>query len=116
MKASSEIIRGLREDKDLSQIDLGKLLGTTQQQYSCYETGATELPNRVLLILADYYGVSTDYILGRTQCTQGVDALNKKVDTNHTVGELISDVLALDKAGRAYVLESIALQKAKAKS
>ena len=115
MKTYLEILRDLREDKDLSQADMEKVVGATQQQYSRYETGITELPVRTLSILADFYGVSTDYILGRTKSTQGVDALNKKVDTDHTVGEVISDILALDKAGRAFVLECIALQKAKTK-
>jgi len=113
MKTYSEILCDLREDKDLSQATLGKLLGITQQQYSSYESGVSGLPIRALLILADFYGVSTDYILGRTKSMQNLDALNKKVDASHTVGEIVSDLLALDHAGRAFVLESLALQKVK---
>ncbi|MBR6393669.1 MAG: helix-turn-helix transcriptional regulator [Ruminococcus sp.] len=50
-----------------------KLLKTTQPQYSRYETGERDLPIRHLVTLADYYNVSTDYILGRTN--------NKKLST-----------------------------------
>ncbi|MBR6983971.1 MAG: helix-turn-helix transcriptional regulator [Ruminococcus sp.] len=59
-------LRDLREDMDLEQKDIAKLLGTTQPQYSRYETGERELPIRHLVTLADFYKVSTDYILGRT--------------------------------------------------
>lgn len=59
-------LKDLREDKDLQQSDIAKLLNTTQPQYSRYETGERELPIRHLVTLADFYGVSADYILGRT--------------------------------------------------
>lgn len=59
-------LKDLREDMDLQQSDIAKLLKTTQPQYSRYETGERELPLRHLVTLADYYNVSADYILGRT--------------------------------------------------
>lgn len=59
-------LKDLREDKDLQQSDIAKLLKTTQPQYSRYETGERELPIRHLVTLADFYDVSADYILGRT--------------------------------------------------
>jgi len=59
-------LRDLREDEDLQQSDIAKLLRTTQPQYSRYETGERELPVRHLVTLADFYKVSADYILGRT--------------------------------------------------
>lgn len=59
-------LKDLREDKDLQQSDIAKLLHTTQPQYSRYETGERELPIRHLVTLADFYNVSADYILGRT--------------------------------------------------
>ena len=59
-------LKDLREDMDLQQSDIAKLLKTTQPQYSRYETGERDLPIRHLVTLADYYNVSTDYILGRT--------------------------------------------------
>ncbi|MBQ6180074.1 MAG: helix-turn-helix transcriptional regulator [Ruminococcus sp.] len=59
-------LKDLREDMDMQQSDVAKLLNTTQPQYSRYETGERELPLRHLVTLADFYNVSTDYILGRT--------------------------------------------------
>lgn len=59
-------LKDLREDNDLTQRYVAKLLNTTQPQYSRYETGEREIPIRHLVTLADFYHVSTDYILGRT--------------------------------------------------
>lgn len=60
-------LRDLREDSDKSQREIGKLLGTTQQQYAKYEAGIQEIPTHHLLTLADYYDVSVDYLLGRIE-------------------------------------------------
>lgn len=62
----NEKIRYLRERKGLKQEDVAKLLDTTQQQYSRYENG-TEMPYSLLIKLALFYNVSTDYILGLTK-------------------------------------------------
>lgn len=59
-------LRDLREDKDMNQTQIAKLLFTSQTVYSRYERGVLTIPVEHLLILADFYGVSTDYILGRT--------------------------------------------------
>ena len=60
-------IRDLREDADLSQKALAKLLGVHQTTYSDYELGRLNVPVSALHILADHYGVSVDYLLGRTE-------------------------------------------------
>lgn len=57
-------IRELREDHDLSQIQVATHLGTSQTMYSRYERGANELPIHHLISLSRLYDVSTDYILG----------------------------------------------------
>ena len=59
-------IRDLREDHDKTQQEIARILGTSQTMYARYERGANELPIRHLLKLCDFYGVSADYILGRT--------------------------------------------------
>ena len=61
-----ERIRNLREDKDLKQEDVAKLLNCTQACYSNYENGKRDIPTEVLDVLASFYDVSTDYLLGRT--------------------------------------------------
>ena len=59
-------IRDLREDNDKTQKEIADYLGTSQTMYARYERGANELPIRHLIALCDYYNVSADYILGRT--------------------------------------------------
>ena len=61
-----ERIRGLREDNDLTQAQVAKILDMSQTGYSKYETGENDIPTRVLIKLADFYGTTTDYLLGRT--------------------------------------------------
>ena len=57
----------LREDRDLKQKDLATYLQVHQTTYSDYELGHLNVPVSVLHELADYYGVSVDYLLGRTK-------------------------------------------------
>lgn len=59
-------MRNLREDYDKTQSDVATFLGTSQTMYARYERGANELPVRHLLRLAEYYGVSLDYLCGLT--------------------------------------------------
>jgi len=59
-------LKDLREDKDLVQKQVAAILGIDQRVYSNYETGKREIPTRFICTLADFYGVSTDYLLGRT--------------------------------------------------
>ena len=60
-------LRDLREDADLTQKQVGKLLQTTQQQYAKYELGVQEMPTHHIITLADYYNVSVDYLVGRSE-------------------------------------------------
>lgn len=59
-------IRDLREDNDKTQQEIANYLGMKQPQYYRYETGSSDIPLDILIKLADFYGVSVDYILGRT--------------------------------------------------
>jgi len=59
-------IRNLREDNDLTQKELGEKLNMTQRTYAYYESGQRTISPEVLIKLADFYDVSVDYILGRT--------------------------------------------------
>ena len=64
MKSYADILRELREDRDLTQSQVARVLGTTQQVYSRYERGVNEMPVHHLRTLCRYYHVSTDYVLG----------------------------------------------------
>ena len=70
-------LKDLREDKDLFQKDIAKLLKTTQQYYSEYEKGIRLIPIDKLDILATFYETSIDYILGRTNIKEAYPK-NKK--------------------------------------
>ena len=59
-------IRALREDTDMTQTDLAKLLDMSQTGYSKYETGENDIPTAVLIQLANIHHTSVDYILGLT--------------------------------------------------
>ena len=62
-------LRDLREDRDLLQQDIAKVLDISQTVYSRYERGYQTIPVVHLIKLADFYNTSTDYILGRTNIT-----------------------------------------------
>ena len=59
-------IRALREDKDLTQTELANHLHITQKSYSRYENGERGIPTEILIEIANFHGVSIDYILNRT--------------------------------------------------
>ncbi|MBE6933610.1 MAG: helix-turn-helix transcriptional regulator [Ruminococcaceae bacterium] len=59
-------IRDLREDKDLTQREMGEILSCSQRVYSNYERGDIDIPTGTLIKLADFHNVSVDYLLDRT--------------------------------------------------
>lgn len=59
-------LRDMREDKDLRQREIAEILNVSQTTYTRYESGELDIPSAALVKLADFYGVSVDYILGRT--------------------------------------------------
>ena len=60
-------LRDLREDKDLKQDDIARILKITRQQYQLYESGKRKLPIDLLTELCKFYDVSADYILGLSE-------------------------------------------------
>lgn len=65
-------IRDLREDADISQTEMGKHLNVSQRAYSHYENGSRDIPVNILIAFADFFNVSIDYLLERTD--------NKKIN------------------------------------
>ena len=57
-------IRELREDSDMTQTQVAKIIGMSQTGYSKYETGENDIPTQILIRLSELYDVSTDYLLG----------------------------------------------------
>lgn len=79
MRNFIEKIRGLREDNDLTQVQIASVLGTSQTMYARYERGANEMPIHHLITLCKFYNVSADYLLDtvptklRKQKTKPID-------------------------------------------
>ena len=67
-------IQDLRTDADLSQKQLSEILHISQRSYSHYETGSRNIPVEMLIRLANYYDISVDYLVGRTDKKE----MNKK--------------------------------------
>jgi len=61
-----ERLKEIRKDRDLSQEDIAKILKMPQEQYSRYERGLRSIPIEKIAILAKFYNVSVDYLLGLT--------------------------------------------------
>ena len=59
-------IRDLREDRDMTQKQMGEVLSCSQRVYSNYERGELDIPTEILIKLADFHEVSVDYLLNRT--------------------------------------------------
>ena len=113
MKNYKDIIRELRIDKDLKQSDVAKVLGIRQQHYSKYEIGEHEMPIWILESLANYYNVSTDFLLGRTKCRDSGDVLNSNILENISVGEITTDILNLSIENRIIIVDIVKTYSAK---
>lgn len=68
-----ERIRDLREDNDLKQKDLASYLSVDQSTYSDYENGRINVPVDMLIKIAEYYNISLDYLVGRSNTKEFVD-------------------------------------------
>ena len=71
-------IRDLREDSDRTQQDIADVLNMHRSVYRRYESGQRETPAWVIIKLADYYRVSTDYLLGRTDQREPYPSARRK--------------------------------------
>lgn len=69
----SQRLRDLREDRDLSQEEVAKILNTTQSYYAQYENGKRELPFSRAIELAKFYNVSLDYLAGIISISERLD-------------------------------------------
>lgn len=67
MKMKYKNIRSIREDNDVTQQQMAELLNVSQNTYSQYETGKIEWTASTLIMIADYFNVSVDYLLDRTK-------------------------------------------------
>ena len=92
-------LRELRKDKNVTQIDIAKYLSVSREAYSQYETGRREMNYETMFLLADYFSVSIDYLLGRYEHNPMV--VNKKE------AHLIDLYRLLDERGKASIESSL---------
>ena len=67
LKILGERLQMLRKERNKRQVDIAELIGVTQAHYQRVEKGKINIPTLTLCVLADYFEVSTDYLLGRTE-------------------------------------------------
>lgn len=96
-------LRDLREDKDLMQTDIAKLINLSVRQYGLYERGKTDIPLEKALILSDYYNVSLDYIAGRTNDKIGFN----KSDLPNSEIEILKKIRSLSIERKSRLLERL---------
>lgn len=114
-KTTSDLLRDLREDKDMSQREVAEVLGISQQQYSQYESGLSELSLRYFSKLAELFDVSADYLLGRTERSKDKSFKNVYVTRDCSCTKLMDSILMLSDDGRKSVVEYVELQRIKEK-
>ena len=93
MKSVMELLYELRVDHDLTQAEVGAVLGISQQHYSKYETGEYELPLRHFVSLANYYQVSADYLIGRHHNLELKEEDMVYLTAQYSCGNLLRDVM-----------------------
>ena len=95
MARFGELLSELRQDHKMTQKELARKLHVTDGTISNYENGV-HLPDvEKLSFIADIFGVTTDYLLGRCQSNQSPDVFERLVIDNKTVGSLIDDISSL---------------------
>ena len=107
MAQFGDLLAELRQDRGLTQSELGKVISVTSGTISNYEHGF-HLPDlEKLVLLADYFGVSTDYLLGRISSNLPIDVLQKALTDGTPVSDVIHSLSILllisDMAFRAMV-------------
>ena len=95
-------LKELRKSKKLNQKDIADYLGITQQAYQKYEYGTSEMSGSTITKLADFYGVTTDYLLGREPAPNPFADLNLSEDDE---AEVIAKYMSLPLEIRACMLD-----------
>lgn len=101
-----QLLKDLRKSKGLNQAELAKLIDVSVQAYQKYEYGTAEPTFDSVCTLADFYGVSTDYLLGREQPDQPpIDQLEKQFNMSVLEKRIINNYLSLPKELRSDLMD-----------
>ena len=100
-----ELLAKLRKEQGVLQKDIAAYLGVTVATISNYEKGVHSPDYETLVKLADYFNVSTDYLLQRTDYKAGINILNKQLVTDYTVSDLLNTLMQLDQHSMESLLD-----------
>lgn len=106
-------LRELRKSRGIPQEVMGRILGTTQQTISRIENGKYDIPNDILLGTAEYFNVTTDYILNRTDIKRGLESqiqVNKKLDDYYDFIMMYEDLNDKDRETVSIIVEHLRRQ------
>ena len=97
MAKFGELLSELRKDRNMTQRDLAQVLYVTTGTISNYENGAHFPDVEKLIDISEFFGVTTDYLLGRTSYSYSLDVLNKQLANGMSVGELVDMVANMNE-------------------
>ncbi len=97
-------LKQLRARKGILLKELAQELHCSVGTVSNYENGVHSPDLDTLILLADYYGVSVDYLLGHTRCSCPVDVLEQSIQDGYTVGRFLELLPCLDDKDKAYLV------------
>ena len=107
MKGIGDTLANLRKEKELGQKEMASLLNLSVGTISNYENGVHSPDLETLCKLADFFGVTTDYLLGRTEYRCPPEVLNCYVALHFTAQDIVNTVLSLDKGTQATVVDFV---------
>lgn len=111
-----EIIEELRQDRGLSQKELGKIINRSDSTISNYESDTYPPDIETLQKIADYFEVSTDYILRRCRLKYSTDLLDIVLGPDFTVGDFLNTLIEMDTESKNHLLYYVSLLKKNANS
>ena len=116
MRSFGEILTSLREERGIYQKELAAILKVSVGTVSNYENNIHFPDQEALLQLADYFGVTVDYLLGRTSYRYSLDTLNEEYAPGMTVAELVDIVQHFSPQNTASFLDYIELLQLRQKA
>ena len=109
MAAFGDILNELREERGIYQKELAAYLNVSISTVSNYEQNVHQPDSETLCKLADYFGVTTDYLLGRTTYRYDPARLNKSIAAHYTAADLLNSALQLSSRDRTSLLDYLEL-------
>ena len=111
MKGIGDTLANLRKEKELGQKEMASLLNLSVGTISNYENGVHSPDLETLCKLADFFGVTTDYLLGRTEYRCSPETLKQYIARDYAIQDMVNTVLSLDKEKQASIVNFVKYMK-----